>query len=92
MTCLLHSIQSAKLPSFPMAFRNTNPTITYDSTSSKYHVNYDAKTIETTVTTKAAIADEWVDELLSLHADQPMVVVGLDVELMAAPPNPIHEQ
>ncbi|KVH97529.1 3'-5' exonuclease domain-containing protein [Cynara cardunculus var. scolymus] len=44
------------------------------------HVNYDGKTIETTVTNKAAITDEWMDELLTLHADHPTVVVGLDVE------------
>ncbi|XP_024986545.1 Werner Syndrome-like exonuclease [Cynara cardunculus var. scolymus] len=63
-----------------MAFRSTNLNITYDSTSSKYHINYDGKTIETTVTKKAAIVNRWVDEILFLHANNPKVVVGLDVE------------
>ncbi|KAL4586504.1 hypothetical protein LXL04_011140 [Taraxacum kok-saghyz] len=63
-----------------MAFHNTNQTITYDSTSSKYHVRYDGKTIVTTVTDKSAVATEWVDEILLLHANNPNVMVGLDVE------------
>ncbi|KAL7603911.1 3'-5' exonuclease [Lactuca sativa] len=63
-----------------MAFQSTNPTITYDSTSSKYHVNYDRKTIVTTVTDKAAVAEEWVGEIVMLYANHPSMVVGLDVE------------
>ncbi|XP_076918916.1 3'-5' exonuclease-like [Bidens hawaiensis] len=62
-------------------------TITYDSTSSKYHVHYDNKTIETTVTTKATITEQWVNDILSTHANDSMVVVGLDVEWR---PHPIR--
>ncbi|KAI3719958.1 hypothetical protein L6452_20864 [Arctium lappa] len=72
-----------------MAFCSTNPSITYDSTSSKYHVNYDGKTIVTTVTTKAAITEKWVGEILLLHANHPTVVVGLDVEWR---PHPIRSK
>ncbi|KAI3763969.1 hypothetical protein L2E82_13967 [Cichorium intybus] len=63
-----------------MAFHDTNPTITYDSTSAKYHIKYDGKTIVTTITDKAAVAEEWVNEILLLHANTPTMVVGLDVE------------
>ncbi|KAK9051155.1 hypothetical protein SSX86_027781 [Deinandra increscens subsp. villosa] len=63
-----------------MAFHSTTQTITYDPTSSKYHVHYDGKTIKTTVTDKSAVTNEWVNEILSAHANDTMVVVGLDVE------------
>ena len=63
-----------------MAFRSNIPSITFDSTSSKYHVKYDEKIIETTVTDKASITEEWVDEIHFAHANDSMVVVGLDVE------------
>ncbi|KAJ9556153.1 hypothetical protein OSB04_010767 [Centaurea solstitialis] len=59
-----------------MAFRSS----TNNPTSIKYHVRYDGKTIETTVTKKSAIVTRWVDEILLLHANTPKVVVGLDVE------------
>lgn len=41
-------------------------------------VTYDGKAIETTVTEKAAITDEWVQEILSLYANK-LTVVGLYV-------------
>ncbi|KAJ0462277.1 putative DNA helicase [Helianthus annuus] len=63
-----------------MAYQSITQTITYDSISSKYHVRYDGKTIETTLTTKATITKQWVDDILSAHANDTMVVVGLDVE------------
>ncbi|CAI9278718.1 unnamed protein product [Lactuca saligna] len=55
-------------------------TIIRDSSSSKYHVNYDGKTIETTVTNKAAIIKAWVDDIVIIYARNPKMVVGLDVE------------
>ncbi|KAI3744253.1 hypothetical protein L1987_57330 [Smallanthus sonchifolius] len=70
-----------------MAFRSTTQTITYDPISSKYHVHYDGKTIETTVTNTATITKQWVDAILLDHANNPMVVVGLDVEWR---PHPIR--
>ncbi|KAI3497954.1 hypothetical protein L2E82_13966 [Cichorium intybus] len=63
-----------------MALCSSIQTITFDSASSKYHVNYDGKTIETTVTNKAAIIEKWVVDILSFYRRNPMVVVGLDVE------------
>ncbi|CAI9103563.1 OLC1v1002074C1 [Oldenlandia corymbosa var. corymbosa] len=53
--------------------------ITYNPSTSKYSVTYDRKTIETTLTTKAAVTDEWVREVLSIYGNNPMVV-GLDIE------------
>lgn len=65
----------------------TNPSsITFNPTTSKYSVILAGKTIETTLTDKAAIADEWVREILSIHAGKPMVV-GLDIEWR---PHPIR--
>lgn len=58
-----------------MAFRVSN-----DSTTSKYHVNYDNKTIKTTLTKRASDVTEWVNETLLAHANVPKMVVGLDVE------------
>ncbi|GKB44444.1 Werner syndrome-like exonuclease [Tanacetum coccineum] len=63
-----------------MAFRSNIPSVTFDSTSSKYRVKYDGKIIETKVTDKASITEEWVDEILFAHANDLMVVVGVDVE------------
>ncbi|KAK3023321.1 hypothetical protein RJ639_043508 [Escallonia herrerae] len=63
-----------------------NPTITFDSTSSKHHVNFMGKTIETTVTDKATVADEWVANIGSIYRNKP-TVVGLDVEWR---PHPIR--
>ncbi|KAK9291616.1 hypothetical protein L1049_019565 [Liquidambar formosana] len=56
-----------------------NPTITFNPTTSKYSVYFAGKTIETTVTDKAAIADEWLRQILPIYAGKPMVV-GLDIE------------
>nr|XP_043625874.1 Werner Syndrome-like exonuclease [Erigeron canadensis] len=61
-----------------MAFQFSS--ITFDSTSSKYRVNYDNKTIETTVTKKATVVSQWVREVMLAQANEPKVVVGLDVE------------
>ncbi|PSS03084.1 Werner Syndrome-like [Actinidia chinensis var. chinensis] len=58
---------------------NRNPSITYNPTTSKYTVNFAGKAIETTVTDKAATANEWVLEILSMYANKP-TVVGLDIE------------
>ncbi|XP_059279546.1 3'-5' exonuclease-like [Lycium ferocissimum] len=60
---------------------SSNPSgITYNPTTSKYSVTFAGKTIETTLTDKATVTDEWVREILSLHGNSPMVVVGLDIE------------
>ncbi|KAL3538290.1 hypothetical protein ACH5RR_001656 [Cinchona calisaya] len=59
---------------------NRNPSsITYNPSTSKYSITYDGKTIETTLTDKATITDEWVQEILSLYSNKP-TVVGLDIE------------
>ncbi|WMV27205.1 hypothetical protein MTR67_020590 [Solanum verrucosum] len=61
------------------SFNNPNG-ITYNPNTSKYSVTFAGKTIETTVTDKGAVADEWVRNILSIHGNTPMVVVGLDIE------------
>ncbi|XP_027114876.1 3'-5' exonuclease-like [Coffea arabica] len=66
--------------------RFPSSSITYNASTSKYSVTCDGKTIETTLTDKAAIADEWVREILSLYANKP-TVVGLDSEWR---PHPIR--
>ncbi|XP_028765123.1 Werner Syndrome-like exonuclease [Neltuma alba] len=48
--------------------------------TSKYSVKYGGKAIETTVTDKAAVADEWVQEIRNKYSGNAKVVVGLDVE------------
>ncbi|XP_059652276.1 3'-5' exonuclease-like [Cornus florida] len=60
--------------------------ITYNPSTSKYSVNFAGKAIATTVTDKAATADEWVREILSIYANKP-TVVGLDIEWR---PHPIR--
>ncbi|XP_047329822.1 Werner Syndrome-like exonuclease [Impatiens glandulifera] len=58
---------------------NPTPSITFNSITSKYTVNFAGAAIETTVTDKATTIDEWVHEILNLHGAHPMVV-GLDIE------------
>ncbi|CAL5378548.1 unnamed protein product [Camellia sinensis] len=64
----------------------TTSSITFNPSTSKYNVYFAGKTIETTVTDKAATADEWVHEILSKYSSKPMVV-GLDIEWR---PHPIR--
>lgn len=65
---------------------SSNRTITLVSISSKYSVNFMGKTIETIVTDKSSVANEWLQEILSIYANMPMVV-GLDIEWR---PHPIR--
>ncbi|WMV12140.1 hypothetical protein MTR67_005525 [Solanum verrucosum] len=55
----------------------------YSSTSSdtttKYHINFGGQTIETTVTNKAVVANEWATSMLSKYSGK-QTVVGLDNE------------
>ncbi|CAH9080201.1 unnamed protein product [Cuscuta epithymum] len=63
--------------------RNNNPScsnITYNPSNSKYYVQFGGKRIETTVTDRAAVANDWVTAIRSKHAGEPTVVVGLDNE------------
>ncbi|XP_073132615.1 3'-5' exonuclease-like [Henckelia pumila] len=61
-------------------FQTPNPsTITFNPTLSKYYITFGGATIETTVTSTAATAAEWVAEITTLYAGRP-TVVGLDVE------------
>ncbi|KAL1363814.1 hypothetical protein HN51_011987 [Arachis hypogaea] len=55
-------------------------TILFNPDTSKYTINFDGKAIETTVTDKANIVDQWVQEIDILYAGKSSVVVGLDVE------------
>ncbi|XP_060670940.1 3'-5' exonuclease [Ziziphus jujuba] len=49
------------------------------STNFKQYVHFAGKTIETTVTDKASIIDQWVSQILNIYAANP-TVVGLDIE------------
>ncbi|KAK4378830.1 hypothetical protein RND71_000692 [Anisodus tanguticus] len=52
---------------------------TSSGTTSKYQIIFGGQTIETTVTDKAAIANEWASKMLSKYAGK-QTVVGLDIE------------
>ncbi|VFQ84907.1 unnamed protein product [Cuscuta campestris] len=57
-------------------------SITFNSSNSKYYVQFGGRRIETTVTDRAAVANEWVAHVRLKHASrgEPTVVVGLDNE------------
>lgn len=46
----------------------------------KHMVSFSGKTIEATVTDKASVVDEWVQNILSLHNGNGKMIVGLDCE------------
>ncbi|KAK6805102.1 hypothetical protein RDI58_002886 [Solanum bulbocastanum] len=48
-------------------------------TTSKYYIKFGGQTIETTVTNKAAVANEWANAMLSKYSGK-QTVVGLDNE------------
>ncbi|KAK6805103.1 hypothetical protein RDI58_002887 [Solanum bulbocastanum] len=48
-------------------------------TTSKYYIKFGGQTIETTVTNKAAVANEWANAMLSKYSGR-QTVVGLDNE------------
>ncbi|CAN4108923.1 unnamed protein product [Withania somnifera] len=52
---------------------------TSSSTTSKYDIKFGGQTIETTVTDKAAVANEWASAMLSKYSGK-QTVVGLDNE------------
>ncbi|KAL2468688.1 Polynucleotidyl transferase [Forsythia ovata] len=55
-------------------------SIIFNPSLSKYYVSFDGKTIETTLTDKAAITSEWIEEIYSIYNGNSTVIVGLDVE------------
>ncbi|KAI9108926.1 hypothetical protein K1719_020231 [Acacia pycnantha] len=55
-------------------------TITHNHNTSKFTVTYRGKSIETTVTDKAFVAEQWVQEILNKYVKSAKVLVGLDVE------------
>ncbi|KAH0766759.1 Werner Syndrome-like exonuclease [Solanum tuberosum] len=52
---------------------------TRSDTTTKYHINFGGQTIETTVTNKAFVANEWATSMLSKYSGK-QTVVGLDNE------------
>ncbi|MCD7448616.1 hypothetical protein HAX54_044870 [Datura stramonium] len=52
---------------------------TSSGTASKYQIKFGGETIETTVTNKAAVANEWASAMLSKYSGK-QTVVGLDNE------------
>lgn len=61
---------------------DTNASVMFDSSTSKYLVLYDGLTIETTVTNKARVVDQWVQQVSSTHVAGSQMVVGLGTEWM----------
>ncbi|TKY73573.1 hypothetical protein E2542_SST02327 [Spatholobus suberectus] len=61
------------------AASDTKPTVIFDKSTSKYMVSYDGLTIETTITDKASMVEEWIKFVSSTYTGNPRVV-GLDTE------------
>ncbi|XP_074318819.1 3'-5' exonuclease-like [Silene latifolia] len=55
-------------------------SITYNFWSDKYHVTFDGKIIETTVTKSASTINEWVNEITTATIWATLQVIGLDIE------------
>lgn len=62
-----------------MSTLNRNPIVKFNPTTSKDEVYFAGKIIETTLTDKASIIDQWVNQILTIHAGN-ATVVGLDIE------------
>ncbi|XP_057427131.1 uncharacterized protein LOC130720470 [Lotus japonicus] len=63
---------------------DTNATVIFEESTSKYLVLLNGLTIETTVTNKAIVAQEWVHQVSSTHVAGSQMLVGLDTEWMPA--------
>lgn len=59
--------------------RSSSSRISFNATVPKHYVSFGGITIETTVTDKAAVASEWVEQIIALYGSNP-TVVGLDIE------------
>ncbi|XLU26821.1 Werner Syndrome-like exonuclease [Arachis ipaensis] len=57
--------------------------VSFSTDTSKYTVNFDWKQIETTVTDKATVVDQWVQGINVLYPPNESVIVGLNVERSA---------
>ncbi|KAK4264439.1 hypothetical protein QN277_025618 [Acacia crassicarpa] len=57
------------------------PAVIYNASTSKYYVMSQGSAIETTITHKATVADEWLHQLYSKYSGR-HTVVGLDTEWM----------
>ncbi|MED6185601.1 hypothetical protein PIB30_058739 [Stylosanthes scabra] len=55
-------------------------TVPFNPTTSKYTISYDGKSIETTVTDKATIVDQWVQGINLQYPPNSSVIVGLGIE------------
>ncbi|XP_054804757.1 3'-5' exonuclease-like [Prosopis cineraria] len=60
---------------------DSKPAVIYNASTSKYYVISQGSTIETTLTHKASVADEWLRQVYSKYGGRP-TVVGLDTEWM----------
>ncbi|GAB2240889.1 hypothetical protein Droror1_Dr00021407 [Drosera rotundifolia] len=54
--------------------------ITFNSSTERFTVTYAGESIETTVTDKAAVIDQWVRQIQSIHGLARDTIVGLDLE------------
>ncbi|KAF9596649.1 hypothetical protein IFM89_012864 [Coptis chinensis] len=58
------------------------------NSDTQYIVYFSGKTIETTVTDKASVAQDWIRDIVSIHQHKTQVIVGLDIEWR---PHPIRD-
>ncbi|MED6201196.1 hypothetical protein PIB30_092503, partial [Stylosanthes scabra] len=66
--------------SFSKAGISGASTISFNPETSKYTIKFGSETIETTVTDKAAIVDQWIQDIKVPHPPNSSVIIGLDVE------------
>ncbi|MED6206371.1 hypothetical protein PIB30_026076 [Stylosanthes scabra] len=59
-------------------------TVSFNPESSKYTIKFYGKTIETTVTDKATIVDQWIQDINVQQPSYSFVIVGLAVELSSS--------
>ncbi|XP_057730877.1 uncharacterized protein LOC130946223 [Arachis stenosperma] len=58
-------------------------TIEHNPDTSKYTIRFGGTAIETTVTDKSTVVDQWVEDMNALYATNSSIVVGIDIERCA---------
>lgn len=61
---------------------DTNDSVIFNSSTSKHFVLCDGLNIETIVTNKARVVEQWAQQVSSTHVPGSQMVVGLDTEWM----------
>ncbi|XLS51312.1 hypothetical protein HN51_011989 [Arachis hypogaea] len=55
-------------------------TVSFNPDTSKYTIKFDGKEIVTTVTDKATIVEQWIQDINAIYEANSSVIVGIDVE------------